>query len=429
MIQPLPPGWIEYRAQGGKPYWFNTFTRQSTWQRPFAPAAAPPPPTSIVQLNTDTINNTEQPKKLKKSRQKIPGTNWLLVTTDDGIDFYYNKDTKTSVWEMPPELEEPIKKMKEEIMEKNTEKRKQTMEEDTISDSKKQKIEQTEASQLSESNDQHNSTEMTEEDIMWQMENMDPEELEALGITNEDDQEGMEVQEVLQEEYNQPFLDNQPTVYDNQLLSNNVDVNKNDESQQSNEEKIEQFTLMLTEKDISPFSTWEKELPKLISDPRYQLVQPHSKRKTLFDNYCRILALEKKSKKEMKKSPEEDFKELLNDMVTTKMYWDDFKRKAKNEPRFKVINESRIREKLFKEHIKQLSRPTSNTTKPSTKTSARRTPEERYRDLLIEKKVHVGMRWRDAKRILEHDDRYHDIESKTLREEFFRDYLDELDKK
>jgi transcription elongation regulator 1 len=35
------------------------------------------------------------------------------VTTDDGIDFYYDKATKTSVWEMPEELEDAVAQLKE----------------------------------------------------------------------------------------------------------------------------------------------------------------------------------------------------------------------------------------------------------------------------------------------------------------------------
>ncbi|CAO3616444.1 unnamed protein product [Cunninghamella echinulata] len=352
---------------------------------------------------------------------------------------------------MPPELEEPIKKMKQELHDEHQhsiEKRKMAIEEEnenekSIQDnnnnneSKRQKIESSESQPVS--SEPTDTTEMTEEDILWQMENMDPEELEALGLVDQEGEEEEEVEERNEDndEQQQQTLNNQSTTDNQTSVVDNLDGHKNEannnESQHSNEEKIEQFTLMLTEKDISPYSTWEKELPKLISDPRYHLVQPHSKRKNLFDNYCRILVLEKKSKKEIKKSPEEEYKELLNDMATTKMYWDDFKRKAKNDPRFKAIHESRVREKLFKDHIKQLSRQpssTSNKTKnaSTSSSSSKRTPEERYRDLLIEKKVHVGMRWRDAKRILEHDDRYHDIDSKNLREELFRDYLDELDK-
>lgn len=50
---------------------------------------------------------------LSFTRVKIPGTIWLLVTTDDGVDFYYDKASKTSVWEMPEELEDAVAQLKE----------------------------------------------------------------------------------------------------------------------------------------------------------------------------------------------------------------------------------------------------------------------------------------------------------------------------
>lgn len=94
------------------------------------------------------------------------------------------------------------------------------------------------------------------------------------------------------------------------------------------------------------------------------------------------------------------------------MYWEDFRRKAKNDSRFKAIKESRTREALFKDYVR------------SKRTQSK---EDAYRSLLRETKAIVpGMRWRDAKLILEKDDRYHAIESRTEREDMFRDYLDEL---
>ncbi|KAI8331688.1 hypothetical protein BC941DRAFT_438177 [Chlamydoabsidia padenii] len=368
-VPPLPPGWIEYFTPGGHPYWFNTYNENRTWERPVV-AAGP---------------TEQQTTKSKLKRVRIPGTTWLLVTMDDGTDFYYDKTTKTSVWEMPKELEEPITQFKEDQQEAKR-KRQDSAEENVLQASKRQK----------EDEQPGETTEMTEEDIMWQMENMDPDELAALGYIPEEEEEQDTSDQPPQPEDKQP-----PETKNNQLTE---------------EEKVEQFTQMLSEKDLSPFSSWEKELPKLIVDPRYNLVEPHNKRKSLFNNYCRVLASEKKKTK--KKAPEEDYRDLLQDMVVNKMYWDDFRRKAKNDPRFKAVRESKVRETLFKDYIKHLAnkRPSSS-----------KTVEDRYRQLLAEQKVHVGMRWRDAKRLLEHDDRYHDIESKTLREDLFRDYLDELE--
>jgi transcription elongation regulator 1 len=37
------------------------------------------------------------------------------------------------------------------------------------------------------------------------------------------------------------------------------------------EQRIKRFREMLAEKDVSAFSTWEKELHKIVFDPRYLL--------------------------------------------------------------------------------------------------------------------------------------------------------------
>lgn len=104
------------------------------------------------------------------------------------------------------------------------------------------------------------------------------------------------------------------------------------------------------------------------------------------------------------------------------MYWEDFRRKAKNDKRFKAIRESRVRESIFKDYMKQLRK---NAEKGG---GSGKSKEDAYKDLLKEtKEIRPGMRWRDAKVILEKDKRYHDIESKTLREDMFRDYLETLE--
>lgn len=54
-------------------------------------------------------------------RKKISGTEWQLITTNRGNDFFYHKKTKTSVWEMPKELQDAIRALEEE---NNSKKRK-----------------------------------------------------------------------------------------------------------------------------------------------------------------------------------------------------------------------------------------------------------------------------------------------------------------
>jgi transcription elongation regulator 1 len=95
------------------------------------------------------------------------------------------------------------------------------------------------------------------------------------------------------------------------------------------------------------------------------------------------------------------------------MYWDDFRRKYKNDDRFQALKSTKEKEALFKEHVKNNLNKKSGT--------------DHYIALLREtKEIKQGIRWRDAKRILEKDDRYYAIESKEKREDMFRDYLDTL---
>ncbi|ORX62927.1 hypothetical protein DM01DRAFT_1403343 [Hesseltinella vesiculosa] len=422
---PLPPGWMEYYAQGGRPYWYNTATGQTVWDRPIArPLPPPPPPKPVSQPQ-------EQPKA-KFPRKRIPGTRWLLVTSHEGIDFYYNKDTKSSVWEMPDELIEPLKVMREQAIAKRQPdpsldqpepKRAKPDAQPGLTDADNTPpatdSSPTLAPAIQEDADgppeELEASEMTAEDLQWQLENMDADELAELGL-EQDEQNAEQTQDSPDQDTTDAKMQEPTTAV--------ADI--------SEDEKMEAFMQLLHEKQISPFSTWEKELPKLIAEPRYNDVQPHSKRKTYFNNYCQTLAEEHRKMKQIQQlrqqSPEDQYKDLLEEMVRSKMYWDDFKRKAKNDPRFKMIRESKVRESLFKDHLRVLAqRGPTDAKSASTQNSARsRSAEDDYLDLLKASQLAPGMRWRDAKRLLEQDDRYHAL-SKTLREDMFRDYLDTLE--
>lgn len=54
---------------------------------------------------------------------------------------------------------------------------------------------------------------------------------------------------------------------------------------------------------VTPFSRWERELPKLVGDDRYKAVGSQKDRKALFDEYCRTLAAEKAAGKKADKAP------------------------------------------------------------------------------------------------------------------------------
>ncbi|KAK4521833.1 uncharacterized protein ATC70_004370 [Mucor velutinosus] len=394
----LPPGWIEHRTPTGQPYWYNTITRQTSWLFP-----SPLPPLAPQEA---------QPRKKKKqTKKKIPGTNWLFVLTHDGYEFYYDRDTKTSVWEMPEALKEPMEELKKLDEEKEIEKKlkqeneaKLVQKEKEDADNKKRMLEEQEAEQeakrvkLEQEIAQENgdteqkehakeedleATEMTEEDIMWQLQQMAEAEVEE---TQAAVQTTPKAKEQAKQEPKKPEL--------------------------SEEECLAQFNQLLAERNISPFAIYSAEYPQLMTDPRFSLV-PHNKQKALFNKYCNELGEKIKNEKKNKKKPEDEFKDLLVSKVTQKMYWDDFRRKYKDDPRFKAVSVTKEREALFKDHVKHHL--------------GKKRPTDEYMDLLRDTKdIRPGIRWRDAKKILEKDDRYYLVESKIDREDLFRDYLQDM---
>jgi hypothetical protein len=53
-------------------------------------------------------------KLLHLYRRQIPDTKWYIVNTTEGNEFYYNSETKQSVWEVPEEITEAVKVFKEQ---------------------------------------------------------------------------------------------------------------------------------------------------------------------------------------------------------------------------------------------------------------------------------------------------------------------------
>lgn len=80
------------------------------------------------------------------------------------------------------------------------------------------------------------------------------------------------------------------------------------------EEKVNEFKEMLKEKGVAPFSKWEKELPKIIFDPRFKAIPSHTERRSIFEHYVRTRAdVERREKRAAQKAAIEGFKQLLEE--------------------------------------------------------------------------------------------------------------------
>ncbi|CAH8595546.1 unnamed protein product [Heterobilharzia americana] len=71
-------GWVEHHSHDGRKYYYNTYTQQTTW---------------------------EKPQELKTQRERILyNCPWKEFKSENGKSYYFNENTKQSVWVKPQEL-------------------------------------------------------------------------------------------------------------------------------------------------------------------------------------------------------------------------------------------------------------------------------------------------------------------------------------
>merc|ERR1711962_1090874 len=189
------------------------------------------------------------------------------------------------------------------------------------------------------------------------------------------------------------------------------------------ETRMLQFRGLLEEKSVSAFSSWEKELSKIVFDPRYLLLTS-KERKTVFDKYVRERAdEERKEKKAKAKEKRDQFRALCDEVgVGPRSSWSDFSREHSKDERFKAIEKSRDRETHFTEYVAELKKK-----EKEEKDEKRKAAKKGFKELLkdtdsIDRHAH----WSDFKKHLSDDPRYQAVEKSADREDWFLDYVQEL---
>jgi hypothetical protein len=164
--------------------------------------------------------------------------------------------------------------------------------------------------------------EFTEEDMLWQLQEMQQEEGEDYG------QEGDEYYE--------------------------------DEPPLSDEDANALFRDLLTDSHVSPFTPWDRiiESGALIDDPRYLALETMKARRDCFDEWSRerIAVIKEQREKEAKADPRVAYFQLLDEHASPKLYWPEFKRKFRKEAAMKDMKlPDRDKEKYYREHVKRLA--------------------------------------------------------------------------
>ncbi|XP_023198504.1 transcription elongation regulator 1 isoform X4 [Xiphophorus maculatus] len=397
------PEWTEYRTADGKTYYYNNRTLESTWEKPQAllekekeaekakerltqeeAEAMEMEDEDIKMENTNNVKEepkeeemTEEEKAAQKARpvatNPIPGTPWCVVWTGDDRVFFYNPTTRLSMWDRPEELvgRSDVDKHIQEPPHKRG-----------LEDSKKTGISKEEP-----------ETSLATED------SPDEEPTKSKKRKKEETKEADSEKEAAMEAELRAARERAVVPL---------------------EARMTQFRDMLLERGVSAFSTWDKELHKIVFDPRYLLLNP-KERKQVFDQYVKTRAEEeRKEKKNKLMQAKDDFRRMMEDSkLTPKTTFSEFAMKHGRDPRFKAIDKMKDREAIFIEFMTAMKKRD----KEDSKTRGEKVRQDFF-DLLSDQHVEGNQRWSKVKERLETDPRYKAVDSSALREELFKQFME-----
>ncbi|KAI3713946.1 hypothetical protein L1987_72534 [Smallanthus sonchifolius] len=398
----LLDAWSAHRTETGTIYYYNAVTGQSTYQKP-------------VGFKGEPDKVFAQPTPI--SWEKCAGTDWSLVTTNDGKRYYYNAKTKLSSWQIPADVTELRKKQESDA-------------------SKEQSISVQNVTALTEKGS--GSLSLNAPAITTGgRDAISPVSASALDLikkklqdstapaTTESDLNGsIPADQVGKGPHSENGKD--------KVKDDNGDGNNSNSSSDSDdvdtgptkEERAIQFKEMLKERGVAPFSKWEKELPKFVFDPRFKAIPSYSTRRAIFDHFVRTRAEEeRKEKRAAQKAAIEGYKQLLDEAkedIDHNTDYQTFKRKWGHDLRFEALDRKE-REALLNERVVPLKRSVEEEAR-----AKRAAVVSSFKSMLRDNKdISPTSRWSKVKDMFRNDPRYKLVKHED-REDIFNEYISEL---
>ncbi|KAF9135868.1 hypothetical protein BGW39_010683 [Mortierella sp. 14UC] len=412
----LPPGWTEHKAPDGMAYFYNAATGSSSWVRPtLQPSMAqpgmpgmgiPPPPGMSSYPPTQQPlypPGVAPPPGFAPPVVAAPGP--IAQADDSGKEtnldntFFYNKETKVSIWIPTPELEAILVKMGQIATEKAEAEKKARDEEQERLQALKRPFETVAGGQgdvdkrfRDDAGQEPQGTEMTEDDVAWQLAAME----EIMGDQDQDQNMSS------QDEYEDGDEDEEDKSAMQERLrvlqgSSAARAAANLEIIPENiQEREMAFLDMMRERGVTQFDTVDVALGKVERDPRYRLIPDKKDKTALFESYCVIRAREIKEvreKEEQEKEgeepdrktkdkhssssrnskshttsssstsasktsnkPEDVYRRLMEEYTTKTSTWLDFMTKYRVDPRFLGLKPGSLRESVFRQYLSDLKK-------------------------------------------------------------------------
>ncbi|KAK6536580.1 hypothetical protein TWF281_000807 [Arthrobotrys megalospora] len=398
---PLPKGWTEHRAPTGHNYYYHAESKTSTYTRPIDPAHAPAPapqahpsqPFHHNQPDQFTFNypnphhnqqfhhqggqnqpprrprHQDKPDKPKTKRPIPNASPWLFVTTKKGNTFIHNPETKESLWDAPESLKSAIESFEKLTLDEERDRERTRRRQSALDRQRREQEEafanQAEAAEEEEGfDDQEEYYEEDEETTLHGIKRQasapaegeegdyydDEEEFDE-----EHDEKRMRMEAGGPVEFTEDDIAWQLGDIAAQYGIGEEDMGETDDL--APEDGALLFKDLLNDLNVSPYSTWDSELPRLVEDGRYTALPTTKMRKQVFGEWCqeRIAILKKEKEKEVKKDPRVAYLAFIEANATPKLYWPEFKRKFKKEVPMKDVKVSdKDREKYYRDYISRI---------------------------------------------------------------------------
>jgi hypothetical protein len=273
----------------------------------------------------------------------------------------WNKETNESFWKFPPNVMSAV--IEFDRKERERKERRERGEPSDVEDDQDAAMAEIEA-ELAAAEEE---VEIVEVDGEEGMEN--DEEYEEVEVTDDEGDPGNASKRQRTEE---PAGDQPPEMGEDDLawqlaqmeemeMDQGYDEQYDEEEPALSEEDCKAlFRELLDDTGISPFTPWDKILDDgvLYDDERYKALPNMAARKECFNEWSRDKAqfLKEEKAKQAKRDPRIPYLALLDRHATPKLYWPEFRRKYKKDAKLP----DKDKEKLYRDHIKRLAMKSSD---------------------------------------------------------------------